>query len=99
MQKVLYIKISEGSVSDMNQNNTLKQQVRRNGTRYFVDIPTEVLNDLMLDEGTTIKFVKENDTYSIVRDDSERDSIPMIISLVDRTLERHGEIIQGLIER
>ncbi|MHD0396631.1 hypothetical protein ACY2DA_01945 [Staphylococcus simulans] len=83
----------------MNQNNTLKQQVRRNGTRYFVDIPTEVLNDLMLDEGTTIKFVKENDTYSIVRDDSERDSIPMIISLVDRTLERHGEIIQGLIER
>lgn len=30
----------------MKQNNILnQQQVRRNGTRYFVDIPPKVLND------------------------------------------------------
>lgn len=40
-----------------------------------------------------------HDTYSIVKDDNELKRDSMIISLVDRTLERHGDIIHGLIER
>ncbi|RIN78645.1 hypothetical protein BU015_03100 [Staphylococcus simulans] len=84
----------------MIQNNILnQQQVRRNGTRYFVEIPLAVPNDLKLEEGSTLNFVKMHDKYSIVKDESELKRDSMIISLVDRTLERHGDIIHGLIER
>lgn len=83
----------------MNQNN-LERKVRKSGNSYIVGIPPKVLEDLNIKEGSNIEYVKEpTGGYTVKKVNTDEDKDLEILKLVDRTLDRHGDIIRGLADK
>ncbi|MCU7557628.1 AbrB/MazE/SpoVT family DNA-binding domain-containing protein [Macrococcus capreoli] len=73
-----------------------EQKLWKSGNSVVITVPKEVLNHFNVTTGDALMFDVNEDRVELVKkayDDLD------ILKLVDRTLDRHGEIIEGLIER
>lgn len=73
-----------------------EQKLWKSGNSVVITVPKEVLNHFNVTTGDALMFDVNQDRVELVKkayDDLD------ILKLVDRTLDRHGEIIEGLIER
>ncbi|UBH08902.1 AbrB/MazE/SpoVT family DNA-binding domain-containing protein [Macrococcus armenti] len=73
-----------------------EQKLWKTGNSTVVTIPKEMMDALNVSVGDVLKFDILEEEVSVTKksiDDLD------ILKLVDRTLDRHGKIIEGLIER
>lgn len=73
-----------------------EQKLWKTGNSVVITVPKEVLNHFNVTTGDALMFDVNEDRVELVK--KEYDDLD-ILKLVDRTLDRHGEIIEGLIER
>lgn len=73
-----------------------EQKLWKTGNSTVVTVPREVLDHFSVQSGDHLTFKISDDKVEVIRKEfSDSD----ILSLVDRTLERHEGVIKGLIDR
>ncbi|TDM05221.1 AbrB/MazE/SpoVT family DNA-binding domain-containing protein [Macrococcus lamae] len=73
-----------------------EQKLWKTGNSVVVTMPKEVLEHFNVSTGDSLTFIINEDKVEVVKKEyTDLD----ILKLVDRTMERHGEIIEGLKDR
>ncbi|UTH11875.1 AbrB/MazE/SpoVT family DNA-binding domain-containing protein [Macrococcoides canis] len=82
--------------NDNNHSIIKEQKLWKTGNSTVVTVPKEMMDALNVSAGDIVKFDILDEGVRVTKksvDDLE------ILKLVVRTLDRHGKIIEGLIER
>lgn len=80
-----------------NDVNVIKEQkLWKTGNSTVITVPKEILSHFNVTSGDKLSFVISDDKVEIVKKEYTDEDI---LKLVDRTLSRHGDIIEGLKER
>lgn len=90
--------MSKFEYNSANENHSFvkEQKLWKTGNSVVITVPKEVMNHFNVTTGDALTFEIKDEKVELVK--KEFDDLD-ILKLVDRTLDRHGEIIEGLIER
>lgn len=78
---------------------SLKRKVRKNGNSHVVGLPIEIMNQLGIQDGMEIEYIKQNDDSFKIKKVSQHSREQEIINLTNEVFERYNKTMEDLVER